>query len=131
MQTPLRIVVALLALVVAASAAACSGPGAMAAIKGAQEFGRLMAFIHFPVCLLLLWRYLVVKTGPGHPVVVMALMAVHPFFWVSATSGDCGGSLRSSSVILLGVVGALLIVQLGYRRRRPAGPPPVSPYPRG
>lgn len=91
-------------------ALACSGPGAMEAILRAQRLGWI------------LWATTLVLAG-GPAIMsrlssrgwrgqwpLLALVVLHPGWWMSARSGDCGGML----VVGSGVVTAVTPVVVGF-----------------
>jgi hypothetical protein len=100
-------------------AAACSGPGAMAAIQGNERLGWILwgttllaaaAFASHRVMRARGWR----RQWP-----LALFVMLHPGWWMSARHGDCGYTLRDGSILFLGltlVAGAVML----WRARRAA-----------
>ena len=94
---------------------ACSGPGAFTAIAVAQTKAQF-AFLT-GTAVLAVYALSMARRGPFRPVLPTALFFACPYFWMSATRGDCGNGLVGASKIWL----AALAVSIGfaaYQRRR-------------
>ena len=107
---------AALMIVANTEAAACSGPGAAAAIRQAQVIGLSLAgtalFTVSVASIFLTRRRQVIA-----PLVLGGLAVTHPGFWESATHGDCGYSLIVDSLLMTVVMGVSLTAALLWRRR--------------
>ncbi len=112
--------VAALLLATRVEAWACSGPGALDAILGAELLGwslfgtslvLLIAGAAFARRLRRRWRSL-------WPVPLVAV--IHPGWWMSARSGDCGAmlSLGALAFTLIALITAVLLVVLARRAAR-------------
>jgi hypothetical protein len=111
-------IVAMVALTIAANteAAACSGPGAAAAIRRSSQIGLALAGSSFLVVgvasVYLARRGRVVARN-----VLWGLAAIHPGFWESATRGDCGYSLVVDASLMTLAMGVALPAALMWPRR--------------
>lgn len=114
------------ALLAAAPALACSGPGARALMFRSTLAGWALfaASVALTVSILVMADCLRTRTAAAAAIVAAALSAAHPGLLLSATSGDCG----AMKVLAGGVSAALhaglaFLVFLGWRRARPSGAP--------
>lgn len=100
-------------------AVACSGPGAMAAIVHAERlsWGLWIATLVLAGGSALMPRMRARGWGNQWPMFLLAVL--HPGWWMSARSGDCGRTLLEGSYVLTALavlVGAFLF----WRSRRAA-----------
>ena len=108
-------------VLVPAAAWACSGPGAMARIVANERLGWILFVVTATV--LGVGAGLLRRLGvSARRVGLLAVpLLVHPGWWMSARSGDCGamlalGSMAMTAVAVL-VVGGALVVALVRRRQ--------------
>lgn len=92
------------------SAWACSGPGAAAAIGRAELLGWLLFGISALLCLGAVILPKVRRAGPRVFWPLLIPLMIHPGWWMSARSGDCG-SMRTLGAI---VVTVLAVVAIGF-----------------
>jgi hypothetical protein len=104
----------LVASVIPRPALACSGPGAMETILANERVGWTLFFVSAAiaaVAAVLLrsrgWR----KLWP-----LAAVVFVHPGWWLSARSGDCGGTLHMASIAI--TIVTLLVAGVVWWRGR-------------
>ena len=107
----MKYVLALAIMLVAATAAACSGPGTQQAaiinfwISTSAQFAEVVMWVA-------MYRiYRNVLRGPGHPRVLIALLAPHILIWsgyIFGGGGDCGMTMMLFSVVMLATTIALL-----------------------
>lgn len=98
-------------------ALACSGPGAMDAILRAERVGWALwgaSVVLVGGSLLLPWTRL---RGRSRPWALLALVAVHPGWWMSARGGDCGRLLETAALAATALT-VLLGLALWFRPRR-------------
>jgi hypothetical protein len=113
-------------LVIAArpTAWACSGPGAMDRILGAELLGWVLlaataVLLIVAGALARRWRRRWRRLWP-----VPLLIGLHPGWWLSARHGDCGAmlALGSLAVTMIAVVTAIFLVVLARRAARAPHP---------
>lgn len=114
-------------VLVPGGALACSGPDAMSTILQNERTGWL------------LWGGALLAAGAAAATAPMrregwrarwplvAVLVLHPGWWMSARSGDCGFTLRSGSYLMTAV--AILVAGVAYLRARSAKPPPSTSAP--
>lgn len=93
---------------------ACSGPGAQSAMAASKAHGWMGFGAQAILSVLMLSRYLAVRRGPGHPLVLLLLLGLHPTWYVSAYRGDCGSGLDMLSIMALILHLALFSWQLSF-----------------
>ena len=78
-----------------ASALACSGPGAQAAMDRASLVGVSCYVVSLvaTVIAIIRARRLKTKLAKGGAAFAVLLLLAHPTIWLGVTSGDCGNSL--------------------------------------
>ncbi|MDI1479339.1 hypothetical protein [Polyangium sp. y55x31] len=89
---------------------ACSGPGAMEAILRAERFGWILWFVTALVAVGSTFVPRVRAAGVRKQWPLLLLLVLHPGWWMSARSGDCGRTLLASSVL----AAALTLVVAGF-----------------
>jgi hypothetical protein len=104
-----------------ATALACSGPGARAAIERAELLGWLLFAASTLLCLGAMALPKVRSAGPRVFWPLLIPPAIHPGWWMSARSGDCGsmrtlGAIAVSGLVLVAL--AIVLWRAGRRARR-------------
>lgn len=61
--------------------------------------------------------YRSIRTGPGHPIVSLMMLAIHPVWYLNAYSGDCGMGLEMLSIGALGLSIGLAIWQFEMTKK--------------
>lgn len=98
----------------ATMALACSGPHVQEGMFQATTYGRIGFVVETLFAIATYFIFRKVKTGPGHPIVLLVPLIVHPTWWVSAYRGDCGTTLSMFTNILLLFASVVLIWQISY-----------------
>ena len=92
---------------------ACSGPGALNQIVGAEADAKVLLLISIGITAFV-GLLALLRPPAGRTCAIMALLlAIHPGMWADANHGDCGTFLRRSALvwtIVMAVVGAALLV---------------------
>ena len=117
-----RVLAALGAIAVSASAScawACSGPGAPEAIRQAERLGWTL----WGATLLMLSGAVLVPRLRSHGWLLLLLAVVHPGWWMSARSGDCGRTLIGSSVLVTVLTPVAICILLLRSRAATQGSP--------
>lgn len=96
----------------AALASACSGPHVQEAMLKALEFGWIGFGIQAVGAIFANSWHRISHVGPAKPIVLIALLAIHPTWWISPYHGDCGGMLTDSTIGLFLVSGGVYLWQL-------------------
>lgn len=109
---------ALAIMLVAATAAACSGPGAQqdAIINLWISTSAQLAEVVMWAAMYRIYRN--VLRGPGNPRVLIVLLGLHIFIWsgyIFGGGGDCGMAMMLFSVVMLFTTIALLMHQRSLR----------------
>ncbi|WP_434426176.1 hypothetical protein [Nannocystis pusilla] len=96
-------------------AVACSGPGAREAILHAEQLGLVLWFTTAVLAGGSLFMPRMRVGGRRKPWPLLLLAVLHPGWWMSARSGDCGQTLILGSVM----VTALTLLVAGFLLWRP------------
>ncbi|PCJ79224.1 MAG: hypothetical protein COA57_15785 [Flavobacteriales bacterium] len=101
---------------------ACSGPGAADAIRTSIEIGNYCAFGSIVLTLILIWinRKKRTRTTTIFLSISILLTVIHPGFWLSAVSGDCGMLRFYSSIVITCFIMLILLVTIIMNKRKPA-----------
>jgi len=100
-------------------AVACSGPGAMAAILRAERLGWILWITTSVVAGGSAFIPRMRARGWRHQWPMLLLVALHPGWWMSARSGDCGRTLTVGSFLITALT-VLMGAFLFWRSRRTA-----------
>lgn len=112
---------AAVAVLAAESAFACSGPGAARSIAHNQMIGMASFLIGVVTIMPALGYYFAFPFSKAAPVMYALFLGFHPAIWISARLGDCGRTLRYTSLFFLGASLASLCIELARRDARKAG----------
>ncbi len=105
---------------------ACSGPGAPYAIGESIRIGQ----IHAAVLALLLLVSATLSLRYGRrtiPIILLAMLALHPAWTISAISGDCGHFKRDASWAFTGGACLALMWQVAFALDARSDGPPTAP----
>lgn len=105
----------------AESAFACSGPGAGRTIAHNQMIGMASFLIDVVTIMPALGYYFAFPFSKVAPVLYAIFLGFHPAIWISARQGDCGFTLRYTSLFFLGASLASLCIELARKDARKAG----------
>ena len=87
-------------LAVQGSAFACSGPGAMEAILRAERVGWILWVVTLLVAGGAAFAPRLRSAGWRTQGPLFLVVALHPGWWMSARSGDCGRTLMAGSILV-------------------------------
>ncbi len=99
---------------------ACSGPGAQAQIHSNTSISIVLFLVSVGIALLSAVRLVATRNGAGKAVSTVVLAALHPGWWMSSYSGDCGTDRVAFSTLVTIACAVLLVLLLRNRERRPS-----------
>jgi hypothetical protein len=111
---------------------ACSGPGAAAVIGFNIAFAQQQAVVVGCITAVSLLLWVPFNRRIRYPAACLLLLSFHPTWFMSATKGDCGGSMASNAMWASLLALGALIMQIRYAaaarkvRAKRIGPPAVS-----
>lgn len=91
---------------------ACSGPRAGEIIAENTTYAFVQAAIVATLALAALWSHARHADALWPVIVLLGLLAVHPAWTISATSGDCGGMKAKAATIFTCLAAGIVTVQI-------------------
>ena len=110
-------------LVLSSAVLACSGPHIQEDMIYAMAFGKLTFGIQAILAVFVFRWYRTVRAIPGHPLLIILLLAVHPVWYLNPYGGDCGSGLEMLSAGMLGLAIGLAIWQFEIIKKAQAKEP--------
>ncbi len=107
----------LLFLTCTSAAWACSGPHTQEDMIYAMAFGKITFALQAILGVFTYRWYRTVRAMPGHPLLTMILLAVHPNWYMGVEHGDCGMGLEMLSLGMIGLALGLAIWQFEIMKK--------------